>query len=67
MSKFKRHVIEGMGTMSLCVKGREIFNDSITSGEGPTALEPHLEECTQCKKAIDILIDKIVKMMFGSK
>lgn len=67
MSKFKRHVIEGLGTMNLCAKGREIFNDSITSGKGPTALEPHLDECTQCKKAIDALIDKIVDMLFNSK
>lgn len=67
MSKFKRHVIKGLGTMNLCAKGREIFGDSIASGEGPAALEPHLEECTQCKKAIDALIDKIVDMLFNSK
>ncbi len=63
MSKFKRHVIEGLGTLNLCVTGREIFNDSITSGEGPTALEPHLEECRQCKASVDALIDKIADLI----
>ena len=63
MSKFKRRVIEGMSTMNLCVTGREIFNDSITSGEGPAVMEPHLEECTQCKKAVDAMIDKIVDII----
>lgn len=59
-SKFKNRVIEGMSTMNLCVTGREIFNDSITSGVGPVAIEPHLEECKQCKAAVDAMIDKVI-------
>ena len=63
MSKFKNHVIEGMGRMTLCVTGREIFNESIASGVGPPAFEPHLEECKQCKSAVDALIDKLADMI----
>ncbi len=63
MSKFRNRVIEGMSTMNLCVTGREIFNDSITSGEGPVAIEPHLEECAQCKAAVDAMIDKVVELL----
>ena len=59
MSKLKRKVIEGLFTMNLCLKGREIFNDSTTAGEGPQELDRHRTECAQCDSAIDALVVKI--------